>query len=817
MHTYTSAADSAITAGEREFAQYLDVDWNNTGAFDHPLSNLSAYVVQTSRDQTLTATAPDEVMLIEGYAAAKLTVTITGDFRGLSLAAHFAPYNGLSVFYTEGISLGVAMRYTIAVSTPNGWEWFPQFAGVIRDVSTDREDGAVVLECLDNAERMRTSVDIPPYGLWQSYLQGGFKRGGLVDSSSIIDLAARSGGFSMGPADKWARYNGTNRDVDAATGPILSVPFHGSILPEIGLLDNVETFHLTEEWENVAAYKPRAEAYTTGPYGYLAHNAIPRGKNDWNEKKYWIDEWAGQAGTLTGTWVIGAWVYWPGANVNENSLVANVQIRQNQLHLYVRGNDGGVEARIQENNGFIAWTDTPLRMSTPGWHYIEGNYLVENAGNYAMRVRIDETYSSESRWSGRAAGDVNDKLSGLVSLRNTYAISDAYVVKCTYLMTFSAFTYRTAAADDARVSWGRNRVTYTLRETGREAWDLAKEVASAEYGVVFFDEVGRFIFWNYQDVANRQSAPVRTFTIDDLEGFKLRDTFDSVRNVWTVTTTTGRALPDIAYDLKNGVPFSRGANGQLYPARFELPPLTGFGWDSTTFYFTVDDHTIAVDPNDLEVNSRARGEFGAWEDAVPLHALKSYSGSTYHVDPPHSEQKLTNRTQARLAMSNGLNTWVGFVLVKPGERAEDGQPRFRIGGTRIHEDEERTFSIRDEDSVAEYGERVIELRNNFWLQDEWQTRGMLKDIVARMGRPIPVSDALTVPGDPRIQVGDTIQVADAAGFGESMWLQVYGIKREFAASGLTDTYTVEMVTGPADSGLWDSPTYGLWDQSMIWS
>lgn len=816
MHSYTQAAHDAVTSGEREFAQFLLVDWNNTQRFDHPLSDLSDYVVSSSRDQTLTATAPDEVMLIEGYAAGKLTIGITGEFRGLSLAAHFAPYNGRSIFYTEGISLGVGMTYQIAVATPTGWEWFPQFFGVIRDVNTNREDGTVTLECLDNVERLRTSVDIPPYGLWQSYLQGGFKRGGLVDSSSIIDLAARSGGFTMGP-DRWATYTGGNAEVDAKTGPILSVPFHGSILPEIGLLDNLEAFHLTEEWERDPNLAPRAEAYTVGPHGYLAHQAVPVGKTDWNQKKFWIDEWDQQAGSLWGTWVIGCWVYWPGANVNENSLVIDCQIRQNHLHLYVRGNDGGVEARIQENNGFLAWTNQPLRMTTPGWYYIEGNYIVESAGSYAMRVRIGDTYSDESRWSGRSAGDVNDHLSGLVGVRNTYALSDVYIVKAGTLITFSALGYDTSPADTARVSWGRNRVTYTLREDGREAWDLAKEVSSAEYGVVFFDEHGRFIFWNYRDMISRQSAPLRTFTIDDLESLALRNTFDSVRNVWTVTTQTGRAYSDIAYDLKNGVPFSKGADGQLYPADFRLPPLTGFGWDSTTFYFTVDDHTIAVDPNNLEPIARARGEFGAWEDAVPLHALKSYSGATYHVDPPNSEQKMTNRRQARLALSNGLNEWVGFVLVKPGERDQDGQPRFRIGGTMVHEDEPYTWSIRDEASIEDYGERVLELKNNFWLQDEWQTRGMLEDIVARMGRPIPVSDTLTVPGDPRIQLGDTIQVQDLDGFGENMWLQVYGIKRDYDEGGLTDTYTVEMVTGPADSGIWDSPTYGLWDQSFIWS
>ena len=93
----------------------------------------------------------------------------------------------------------------------------------------------------------------------------------------------------------------------------------------------------------------------------------------------------------------------------------------------------------------------------------------------------------------------------------------------------------------------------------------------------------------------------------------------------------------------------------------------------------------------------------------------------------------------------------------------------------------------------------------------------LKAIVARMGRPIPVSDQVTVPGDPRIQLGDLIQVQDSEGFGEQTWLQVYGIQRELDAdNGLTDTYTIEAVKS-AGQGIWDSASYGIWDQSFIWT
>lgn len=806
MYDSSNTADASIRAGEREFTHSLRVDWNNNGKLDHPLSDLSTYIVSSKRDQTLTSTAPDEVMLIEGYAAGKLSIQLTGDYQDVSLAAHFAPYNGLSIFYTEGISLGVSMIYDIGILNPDGWEWFPQFTGVVADVSTNREDGTVTLDCLDNVERLRTSVDVPPYALFQSYLINGFKRGGLVDSSSIIDLAARSGGFTMGPKTRWAWID--DQEHTDRAGPILSVPFHGSVLPEIGLLDGAQSFHLTEQWAQDPALKPRSEAFTAGPHGYLAMNAVPAGKTDWNFKKYWIDEWNAQAGTCFGTWAMGCWMYWTGSNVDAGSVVIDLRIRGNHFQLYVRGDDGGVEARIIENNGYVAWTNTPLRLGAVGWHYIEGHYLVYGADRYTLQMRIDGTTSAETEFSGRNCNDLNDYLSGLVRVEHQFAVSDVWICQTPDLMNFGHWHYDTTPADTARVAWGRNRVTYTLRDDGRAGWDLAKEVSSAEYGVVFFDERGRFIFWNYEDMAARQTSVLRTFTLDDLEALSLRNTLDSIRNVWTVTTTTGRAYSDIAYDLADGVPFVKAADGQLFPADFRIPPYTALGSANGTWWFTVDDHVISINPNDLS-SSSPRDANAVWEQTVPTHAVMSYTGTAFQNQPPQSEQKLVNRRLARLAMSNGLGDWVGFL-------SPNGQPRFRIEGVMVHEDQPTTFSIRDEDSIAEYGERVIELANNFWLQDEFQTRDMLGKIVAHMGRPIPVSDTLTVPGDPRIQLGDAIQVQDVSGFGERMQLQVQGIVREFADDGLTDTYTVEMIEA-AGVGVWDSQTYGLWDQSLIWS
>ncbi|WP_177247647.1 hypothetical protein [Saccharopolyspora kobensis] len=664
----------------------------------------------------------------------------------------------------------------------------------MRNVIPNR-DGTLTIECLDNVERLRGPVSLPPYALWTSYLNNGFKRGGLIDSSSIIDLAARAGGFTQGP-QMWPHLDGKSRT--ATFGPILSVPLHGSLLPEFGMLDNAQSFHLTEQWEldPDPGVHLRAEAFVPGPHGYLALGAVPRGRNDWAYHRYWIDEFNKQAGSLVGTWCLGGWIYYAGPGVDESSTPIEIQIRKNRLQLVVEGSNGGVAARLIEQGGFMA--TGPFGFMQPGWNWVQADLIVENSANYAMRARVNDTVTAESRWSGRDARDINDPLSGLCTIQNKTALSDVYITKYNGLQTFARFTYDRSPQDRARVSWGRNRIAYTLRENGREAWDLATEVAAAEYGVTLFDERGRFVFLNYDDLAERRGADVRTFTLDDLANLGFRVTLDSVRNVWTVTTTTGRALAGCVYDLgRDDVPNFRAANGELLPDVFNIPRVSTKEW-----FIEVNDHVIAVEPFRLPYLPQD----ALWEEHAPLLGCMSFTGADYKPLGPNSEQKLIDRNLMRLWMSNGYGDPVGFI-------GPNNEPRFRIGGTLVLEDEPKTWTIRDETSVDAYGERVIELNDSPWLQDEWQTRAMLAQLVDRIGRPIPVADEIEVPGDPRVQLLDCVQLRDEGGFGSRIRGQVYGITRRDDADGIRDRYAVEVIEPPGP-GMWDS---GKWDSTFTWS
>jgi len=101
-----------------------------------------------------------------------------------------------------------------------------------------------------------------------------------------------------------------------------------------------------------------------------------------------------------------------------------------------------------------------------------------------------------------------------------------------------------------------------------------------------------------------------------------------------------------------------------------------------------------------------------------------------------------------------------------------------------------------------------------WLQEYIDNEGLITKLLGNTIGPEPVTDQITIAGDPRLQMGDTIRLSDDAGFGARLDMQILGIRRSFVVdSGVTDNLTVQLL--PV-SGIWDDPIYGLWDDTFVW-
>lgn len=140
-----------------------------------------------------------------------------------------------------------------------------------------------------------------------------------------------------------------------------------------------------------------------------------------------------------------------------------------------------------------------------------------------------------------------------------------------------------------------------------------------------------------------------------------------------------------------------------------------------------------------------------------------------------------------------FSIWNGYTM-SMRLATNNEEPALRIGGNmRVVYDDFRT-SYKDEPSISEFGTRNYDVSSR-WIQYASGANTFTNYMLPRLSRTASVADnTVSMPGDPRIQLGDTLAVEDGDGFGSGFGLQVVGITREFnEENGLLDTYTVEVV------------------------
>lgn len=138
----------------------------------------------------------------------------------------------------------------------------------------------------------------------------------------------------------------------------------------------------------------------------------------------------------------------------------------------------------------------------------------------------------------------------------------------------------------------------------------------------------------------------------------------------------------------------------------------------------------------------------------------------------------------------------------------------RILGSYIEDQTNTIYQTKDQASIDKYGVRNLKLSGD-WYQDQFQTERMLATVLERTARPVPITDNIVIPGDPRLQLADTINIEDPEGFGDNINCQILGIKQSFSLdNGLTTELSIELVSPP---GKWvlGSPTYSVLGDTTV--
>lgn len=792
--TREAAANTVITGTEREFAVELYVDWNNTG-YNHALTNMHQYVSRATTDRALNGSSPREITMLEGSSAAELTVEISGYYNGMSMASIFSPFQLGSPFW-GGITLGVEVIYRVGVVTTAGRVFYQQFIGNITSISPDRGGNFVTITALDRAEKMRKPVQFPQWAVSDLQANQGRFATQLADSQWAIDHCLRMCDISPTPYRPFYRSDLNLVDNDVS-GPQLWISGTGSIVPTIGWPDNsfIQEFPLDTDpitmYSDFGAVNPGSPEPTTIPQSI-------RGRPDQNGHSYYCAD--RNRLTALGSQILGFVLITDDTNyltVADHEVFSVRAADRITMRIWV----GGGQTWSTRTNELTAVTLTTARVNIPTGAHYQKIYAIWDAYNVAGAKCYVEAGVNNTTFTGAVQTYVGatDIFRGLVNINTELTVQDINF-SSTNFGGLASSSWSGIAGKPSRyaavLDKGLNRLSYIPYRNGEDTWKTVTDIASAEFGSVFWDESGVFRFWNLDRILSKQSTINREYTLDHVTGLNITNLFDGVRNIWSVTTQRKRGTLVTVLNAND-------------VNQFVIP-----GFTRKLFKVWLNDVQITV-PGSLTKYSTVVGNpYG-----VPIWN----SSLTYG----YVVQWLVAGTWAENdALVNGLdiNSYLdidGNIIVDIYNgyyemarlATDDEQPAIRLEGTKVVGLDPVVTTIKDASSVTKYGPRNLDLSGD-WYQDAFNVNGMVDKLIARTGAPIPTTDAITTAGDPRLQLGDTIRIKDEDGFGSRFDVQIYGISRTFdVENGLTDTLSVQMVR---PGGVWDDVRYGIWDSTFVW-
>ena len=811
MQTHGGAnAEVAVTSPERKFHHRFKVDWNRNGQYNHALSDMSKYVNSARTDRSLSGSAPQSLTLVGGAAAAELTVSLGGQYTvDYSIADIFSPYQVNSPFWGMDL-IGVECTFEIGIETATSLVWYPQFVGNIRSITPDRGDFAVEVRALDRVELLRRPVKFPKWAMFQYQSETENSTvSQLCDSQWVIDHCLRKSNISptpsrpMTPEEKGLPDNDPTRCQVWVNGT-------GSYLPSHGFLDNWQTQQFPNDDADFEMYTPFGAQHPNSPDTDkfpLALSGVADGYGKqviyWSEDREKINPGALQIMGFT-------LITHEDATNSDYYLTAPDQVVQSVEF----GDNYYGEIWIGAGQVWGAWKNrvtlesfATSRVNVPtGQDYVKVNFVVDAFHASGLRAWVGAgSNQTGSSWSilttpRTFSGSAWD-YKGYCTVTHRVPLNDVYYTGTNYgsgsitpqdwAGQYGSVTAKYCAVLDS----GLNRLSYMPVVDVDDAWELMRDVASAEFGSVFWDESGVFKFWNYETIQMLQNAPVRSINLDQLTGLRFTNWSDSIRNIITVNATDRRSLGSMIFEA--------GSEWDFY-----VPGGTRREWR-----LNIEDmqtHSPESPPRYESIT----GSFPTLTDAV-IHA---YVPQWLHLNGSFFEDD-------SFVSGLDIDQWIDFegnlvISVYNGYKeparlwADSGDGGLRISGTRLLPITEKTHTYKDVTSANKYGGRNLQLSGP-WYQEFHNQESGISRLLQVTKDPIPDTENITLAGDPRIQLGDTFRVSDPEGFGTRFDMQVFGITRTYdVGSGLNDTYAVKLIKTPG--GIWDSSQYGIWDSTLIW-
>lgn len=745
---------TALAAPEQTVVYSLLADWDRTG-YSHPLANLTTAVSELTIDRSATGDLPIEAGLVEGYASAQLTAVLDGTFAdGMTQAADaLAPYRPDSALYQAAV-LNAPMTCDIGLATDAGPETFTQFTGQVRSIRVDSAGRAVEIIASDPADQLREPITLPVHGIYETAIRPTTNQM-AIRSQAIIDYVLRRNGiYASSPPHPQAQISCTGHGWLAAEAGVGGSNF-GSVFTGYG-----------DSW------------WVPGPAGMLAVRGA-FGVAQFPQTFSAREQYSPTAGNGIG---IAAWV-----RVGNDLGLPSTQTPLFTLHPCANssyeirmdfsgtGTLGGTVIGPLSNFSFGQPISTPAQWMYCGLHFqhlANGTTTITFLQNGFLSTGNSPTPAMNAAVAPFLIATASLGCLDWANFQVWYDPNPPVGLWPGQLLTL-----------EADIDAGLNLMTILPDVVNDDSWTVIKDVAAAEYGLVGFDNFGRFSFKSRDHATNPQSIE-KTVTADtSLLTVATTNSTDSVRNVITTETT---------------------AVYQNFRVIFQAADINEFDCQVGTTVFAVPLNYGET----VYMPSGAAQSLGAlptsvWDSAIQQTSDRRLNGYVAVQAASPSTEVTSGITVLCLTASDRL-AWVvvyntsGFAIQFA---TTTGNPALGFlgysPGQGIGDDLTKTVTqlISDAGSVSMYGSRALQIDASPYRQLQQQLETVAQTLLAELAVPIPVLDQLTINGDAELNLGDTVKIVDPQTNG-TILASVVAITRRLSGGQLMDTLSVRPVSPP---------------------
>lgn len=708
MRASNDALTAALLAPERTIRPVLSVDWAADGHGERgSIDDLSGKAASVQVTSTLTTTTPEEVAVVEGNAAATMSVDLaagSNDSERLSAVRYFSPLSTDSPLAgLERLNRDVALDAEILTAT--GWQRVPILRGTTRSMTVQVSSLTATLAVLDYRSRLRTLVDLPPMvaDAPVSPNQASAKPG--LEGTWIVSYTLYQAGEPVSPPPP--------------AGCRYFNPLHGSGKPF------VEKAHqgspLAYNYKNVVGdTDDRRLEFVPGPYLLGTKKVVEADRiNSIN-----VQLAPGTAAFDSNGRSAGRVEYW--MRVDGDEPIGGISFSVFNL-------SGPLDLSFSVSPGFLSFNnngDTRNVVASGQFAPLDGQwhqYGVWWSDALGRAVfRFDDVYI-ERTWTPTTASGPQDE-SILSNVLYSWS-SIAEFMYSTGVAETDPWTPRTYHGP--RVDRSALILDGITASNPAEAYAILAELAAAELGSVFRDGDGRL---HYASSARQVSDAAQTVqrqitAAADIFEAGLSYDLDRVRNIVTCqysAITLARATTAWSLDYTLYIP----AGGTVV--------ITFQAAIATAFYF-------------------AEGMGNRAPDGT---------GTQYFINFDPIDVVITREsgTQTTLTITNrtGYSVWMVD---------NNGENYLKVVADVVAQASGVEVAVTNEASRAIYGDQPIDLGSSRWVQRPDVALGLAMVVGLDLGVPAVNLAGLDMPGDPRLEFYDRVRVVEpVSGVDSEQWV-----------------------------------------------